>query len=162
MKTAILTILGCFLFISIYSQSVKIYNPDADVNLEVSKALVRAKAENKHIFLQVGGNWCSWCIKFHKLYDEDAEVKALMSKNFIPILVNYSKENRNNAFLKTLEYPQRFGFPVIVILDKNGKRLHTQNSSYLEEGDGYSTKKVLDLLSQWSPDALNPEHYKEK
>ena len=85
-----------------------------------------------------------------------------MGKNYIWIMVNYSKENKNLAELKKLDYPQRFGFPVFVILDSSGKRIHTQNSSYLEEGEGYSKKKVLDFLTQWTPDALNPEHYKDK
>jgi len=66
------------------------------------------------------------------------------------------------AELKKLEYPQRFGFPVFVILDSNGKRIHTQNSAYLEEDKGYSRKKVLDFLNQWSPDALNPNLYIDK
>ena len=86
----------------------------------------------------------------------------MMGKNYIPVLVNYSKENRNFALLKKLEYPQRFGFPVFVILDSGGNRIHTQSSGYLEDGDGYSKKKVLEFLSQWSPDALDPGNYKEK
>jgi thioredoxin-related protein len=141
---------------------VKIYNPEADVSSAISQGLVRAKSENKNLFLQIGGNWCPWCIKFHKLWVEDPAVSALMSKYFIPILVNYSKENKNLPELKMLEFPQRFGFPVFVILDSNGKRIHTQNSAYLEEGKGYSKKKVIDFLTQWTPDALNPDHYKDK
>ena len=66
-------------------------------------------------------------------------------------MVNYSKENKNLAEMKKLEFPQRFGFPVFVILDSNGKRIHTQNSSYLEEGDGYSKKKVIDFLTNGHP-----------
>ena len=85
-----------------------------------------------------------------------------MSQNFVVIKVNYSKENRNLETLKKLEFPQRFGFPVFVILDANGKRIHTQNSSYLEEGESYSKKRVLDFLKQWSPEALNPGHYTNK
>jgi thioredoxin-related protein len=162
LKQSIFTIFFCFLLVSGYTQTPKIYNPEADVSSDISQALIRAKAENKHLFLQVGGNWCSWCLKFHKLCTEDAEINAIMTKGFIPILVNYSKENRNYAMLKKLDYPQRFGFPVFVILDSNGKRIHTQNSGYLEDGDGYSKKKVLDFLSQWSPESLNPENYKEK
>ena len=84
-----------------------------------------------------------------------------MSKSYIAIKVNYSKENRNYAILKKLNYPQRFGFPVFIILDKNGNRIHTQNSAYLEEGDSYSRKKVLEFLNNWSPEALNPDRYKE-
>ena len=156
------TVLFAIFFCQGFSQPVKIYNPEADVSAAISQGLIRAKAENKNIFLQIGGNWCPWCLKFHKLWSEDPEIKAAMEKNYIPILVNYSKENHNFEALKKLEYPQRFGFPVFVILDANGKRLHTQNSAYLEEGDGYSKKKVIDFLSQWSSEALNPANYKEK
>ena len=144
------------------TQAVKIYNPEADVFSAINQGLVRAKAENKHLFLQIGGNWCPWCIKFHKLCVEDPEIKEELQKNYIFILVNYSKENRNLAELKKLGYPQRFGFPVFVIIDAHGKRIHTQNSSYLEDGNGYSKKKVLEFMSQWSPEALDPSHFKAK
>jgi thioredoxin-related protein len=144
------------------AQNVKIYSPEADVSMAISQGLIKAKAENKHLLLQIGGNWCPWCLKFHKFCSDDQEISLFISKNYIKILVNYSKENHNLAELKKLEYPQRFGFPVFVILDQDGKRLHTQNSSYLEEGDGYSKKKILDFLKQWSPEALNPNLYLEK
>jgi len=141
------------------AQNVKIYSPEADVSMAISQGLIKAKAENKHLLLQIGGNWCPWCLKFHKFCSDDQEISLFISKNYIKILVNYSKENHNLAELKKLEYPQRFGFPVFVILDQDGKRLHTQNSSYLEEGDGYSKKKVLEFLKQWSPEAFDPNLY---
>ena len=62
--------------------------------------------------------------------------------------------------MASLEYPQRFGFPVFVILDGEGRRLHTQNSAYLEEEQGHSKKKVLEFLEHWSPNAFNPEQYR--
>ena len=158
----ILTICLFFILIGGYAQPVKLYNPDADVSATISKALIRAKAENKHLFLQIGGNWCPWCLKFHKFCADDKDISSLMSKSYIAIKVNYSKENRNLAALKQLEFPQRFGFPVFVILDANGKRIHTQNSSYLEDGEGYSKKRVLDFLTQWSPQALDPGLYIDK
>ncbi len=159
----IISIIFCFFLYNGFSQEiVTIYNPDSDVASAINQGVRKAKGENKHIFLQIGGNWCSWCRKFHKICAEDPDIKAQMDKNYITIRVNYSKENRNLEALKKLEYPQRFGFPVFVILDSNGKRIHTQSSSYLEEGDGYSTKKIIEFLNQWSPEALNPGNYKEK
>ena len=155
-----------FFFLSISvgfaQQPVKLYDPVANVSTEISNAIISAKAENKHIFLQIGGNWCTWCLKYHKFCKEDISIDSLMTKSYIAIKVNYSKENRNYEMLKKLGYPQRFGFPVFVILDKSGSRIHTQNSGYLEEGDSYSRKKVLEFLNNWSPDALNPEQYKDK
>ena len=56
--------------------------------------------------------------------------------------------------MKLLENPARFGFPVFVILDEQGKRIHTQNSAYLEEGKGYSEKKVAEFLNIWTPKAV--------
>lgn len=157
-----ITLFILFIWCTTYGQPAAIYDPNADASATISQGIKRAKLENKEVFLQIGGNWCPWCLKFHKLWSEDPEIKAAMGKNYITILVNYSKENRNLKTLKTLDYPQRFGFPVFVILDANGKRLHTQNSAYLEEGDGYSKKKVIDFLNQWSSEALNPANFKEK
>ena len=162
MKPLLTFIAVLFLSVCFAQQPVKLYDPDANVSAEISKAILRAKAENKHIFLQIGGNWCPWCLKYHKFCKEDKSIDSLMTSGYIAIKVNYSKENRNYEMLKKLEYPQRFGFPVFVILDKTGTRIHTQNSAYLEEGDNYSRKKVLEFLNNWTPDALNPERYKDK
>jgi len=145
-----------------YAQPAKLYNPNANVSTAIAEGITKAKAENKHLLLQIGGNWCPWCIKFHKFCSDDNEISTLINKNYITIEVNYSKENRNLAELKKLDYPQRFGFPVFVILDSDGKRIHTQNSSYLEEEKSYSRKKVIEFLKQWAPEALNPNLYIEK
>lgn len=85
-----------------------------------------------------------------------------MNKSYVSIKVNYSKVNRNYGILRKFGYPHRFGFPVFVILNKNGERIHTQNSAYIEEGDSYSKKKVFEFLNNWTPDALDPNLYKEK
>ena len=161
MKPILTSFLFLLLSVCFAQQPVKLYNPETDVSAELSKAIIQAKTENKHVFLQIGGNWCPWCLKYHKFCAEDKSIDSIMSKSYIAIKVNYSKENRNYAILKKLNYPQRFGFPVFIILDKNGNRIHTQNSAYLEEGDSYSRKKVLEFLNNWSPEALNPDRYKE-
>ena len=161
MKTILTTFFFLLVSLCTAQQPVKLYNPDADVSAEIIKAVIQAKTENKHIFLQIGGNWCPWCLKYHKFCSDDKSIDSIMNKSYIAIKVNYSKENRNYSVLKKLNYPQRFGFPVFIILDKNGTRIHTQNSAYLEEGESYSRKKVLEFLNNWSPDALRPDRYKE-
>ena len=135
-------------------QPVKIYNPLADAKAEVTAATRLAKAEGKHVFLQIGGNWCPWCLRFNKLVHEDAKLDSLLKANYEVVKVNYSKENPNSAFLATLDYPQRFGFPVFVILDGDGKRIHTQDSGLLEDGLGYGQKKIATMLTLWSADAM--------
>lgn len=82
-----------------------------------------------------------------------------MEANYVFQLLNYSKENKNLDILAELGYPQRFGFPVIVILDGNGMRIHTQNSAYLEKEKSYDEKVMIEFLKQWSPAAIDPENY---
>jgi hypothetical protein len=65
-----------------------------------------------------------------------------------------------------LNYPNRFGYPVFVILDQNGKELHIQDSGILENCDpnikGYDTTKVVTFLKMWNVRALDPATYKIK
>ena len=119
------------------------YNPNADAKKDIENAVSKAKSENKHVLIQIGGNWCGWCKLFHDLTKSNEELKSYIAQNYEVVLLNYSKENQNLAVLEQLEFPQRFGFPVFVILDGNGKRIHTQSSGYLEEGNGHDPKKVM-------------------
>ncbi|MBL0096669.1 MAG: thioredoxin family protein [Bacteroidetes bacterium] len=139
--------------------SVLIYRPEADAKMEIGESVKKAKAEKKHVMLMIGGNWCRWCKMFDAFSHANAKVDSTMKADFIFLHVNYSKENKNLDVLKSLSYPQRFGFPVFVVLDDEGKVVHTQNSAYLEEKEGYSEEKVVDFLHQWRKDAFNPEYY---
>ena len=139
---------------------VSLYHPDANVFEELAQALDEAKDKDKHVFIQVGGNWCSWCILFHNFIEEHADVKEAFEANYVAVKLNYSKENKNEEILAQLGYPNRFGFPVFVILDGNGNRLHTQNSAFLEEGKGYNKENVIQFFSNWSPTAVDPATYK--
>jgi thiol:disulfide interchange protein len=136
-----------------------IYDPQANASADLEKALQQAAREHKHVLLQVGGNWCIWCKRLYKFVHDDTTLNAQLDQNYVVYHLNYSKENKNLPLLQRLGYPQRFGFPVLVILDAKGNRLHTQNTALLESADTYDKKKVGDLLKQWSPGALSPAHY---
>src|SRR4051794_26086326 len=141
--------------------SAQLYNPYANAEKDVSNALVKAKKENKHVLLQIGGNWCVWCYRFNSLVQTDTTLKNILDRNYVVYHLNYSKENKNLDYLKKLGFPQRFGFPVLVVLDANGTRIHTQDGALLEKGNGYDRRKVEDFLRNWSPSALNEVYYKE-
>ena len=147
--------------ISTFAQDAKVnlYTPARDAKLQIDSALNIAQKQKKHVFIQVGGNWCSWCVLFHKFYTTDNQLDSAIKANYVVVNLNFSQENKNLEALKKLEFPQRFGFPVFVILDAKGKRLHTQNSSYLEQGRGYDKEKVMEFFKAWSPAALDPQNY---
>ena len=140
--------------------AITLYNPKANAQNNIDAAVAKAKKEKKHVFIQVGGNWCVWCIRFHDLVEATPALKKLLNDNYETVLLNYSPENKNEALLKKFNYPGRFGFPVFLVLDGGGKLIHTQNSAYLEEGSGHSVKKITEFLKSWNYAALQPENNK--
>ena len=143
------------------SQKKKLYNPSADAKADLNQTISEATKDGKHVFVQIGGNWCKWCVLFDNKINSNDTLSEVMQKNYVVYHLNYSKENKNEEVLASLGYPQRFGFPVFVILDSKGNRLHTQNTAYLEEGEGHSTQKVLEFLTNWSTAAVDPNKYQQ-
>ena len=120
----------------------------------IDSALAVAKAEGKHVICQVGGNWCVWCLRFAAFIEADEEIKALVNGNYVYIHVNYRRKTDDKDMQQAMDRlgnPVRFGFPVMVVLDAEGKVLHTQDSSFLESGEGYDRKKVMRFLQCWTP-----------
>jgi thioredoxin-related protein len=141
----------------------KLYKPDDKAEQEIAGAVKQAKAEGKHVFIQIGGNWCIWCARFNDFISNDPKIDSIIKAGYVVYHMNYSKENYNASLLAKYGYPQRFGFPVFLILDGNGKLIHTQNSGYLEDGkQGYVRNDVIGFFNDWTPQALDPKRYKEQ
>ncbi len=109
------------------------------------------------LLCQVGGNWCPWCLRFAEFAVNDDVVAPLIKENYVYIHVNYSKDNKNLEAMKYLGNPGRFGYPVFVILDQEGRPIHIQESESLEEGKGYNQKKVEKFLRLWNKKAVEAE-----
>ena len=152
MKKTIMMMLMMTLFNTTCAQT-KVYDESIDPFEQIDQAVAKAKTDGKYVICQLGGNWCSWCIKFAKFIKEDAEIDKVVNENFVYIHVNYKsrKDELAQKVSKRLGNAGRFGFPVLVILNPDGSVLHIQNSSYLEEGQGYNKAKVLDFFSKWTP-----------
>jgi thioredoxin-related protein len=140
----------------------QIVQPRRQRDKDIAAAIKTAKATGKYVLLQGGGNWCKWCIEFARFCKEDKQIDSVINASFVWYHFNWSKENENKKTFARYGYPQRFGFPVFIILDGNGNRIHTQNSVYLEDGkSSYDQHKVQEFLEMWSPRALNPKMYGE-
>ena len=140
----------------------KLYTPEANAEKEIKDAVKLAKDQGKHVLIQIGGNWCIWCARFNDFISSDKSIDSLVNNNYVVYHLNYSKENKNEALLAKYGYPQRFGFPVFLILDGKGNLLHTQNSSYLEKEKSYSKENVTGFFNDWTPKAIDPKQYKEQ
>jgi thiol-disulfide isomerase/thioredoxin len=126
-----------------------IYDESADGAKQIADALAVAKKDNKRVLLQFGANWCGWCHKLHKLCESDAGIAAKLKEAYVVVLVDVNK-GHNEDINKRYENPTRFGLPVLVVLDSDGKALTTQDTGKLEEDDHHSPAKVLAFLNEWA------------
>lgn len=130
----------------------KPYDPKADAEKDIQALIGKAKKANKNIIIQAGGNWCIWCLRFNQYVQTTPELKNIVDKNYEYYHLNYSPDNKNEkTFAKYGNPGEKFGYPVFIILDKNGKTLHIQQSDVLEEGKGYSLEKVKEFFNKWTP-----------
>ena len=161
MKNLFCLFFSLFIVLTIQAQEKKrdLYHPEADAKADIEALVKQADQEDKHVILQIGGNWCGWCYLFHDFVKDNEELSSIVNENFLVYHLNYSKENKNTELLAKYQFPQRFGFPVLLILNQKGELIHTQNSALLEEGKGYNLKKVKEFFTAWTTSAIDPATY---
>ena len=156
-KLLLFLILSLGLTCGIQAQAPKVYDEGIDAMEQIQKAVEEARASGRYVMCQVGGNWCPWCLRFADFAAKDSVIAPLMEENYVYIHVNYSKQNKNIEAMRFLGNPGRFGYPVFVVLNEKGEPIHIQESESLEEGKGYSRKKVEKFLRLWNKKAVEAE-----
>lgn len=164
MKRIILALCAAVLAVTAQAQTAlkKVYNEEINPLEQIDQAIGKAKAEGKFVVCQVGGNWCPWCLRFADFISKDTTISKVIDENFEYIHVNYNprkseseeKQLQAKALMERLNNCGRFGFPVFVIIDNEGKLIHIQDSSFLEEGQGYNQEKVLRFFKNWTPESV--------
>jgi thioredoxin-related protein len=125
------------------------FDPARDSEKDLKAAIDLASKTNKNILLDVGGEWCSWCHKLDKFFQDNKDVAGYLHANYIVVKVNYSKENKNEKFLS--KYPEVKGYPHLFVLDSKGKLIQSQDTGALESGDHHDHDKVFTFLKKWAP-----------
>ena len=59
-------------------KTFNLYNPYENVDSAIKVAEKIATKEAKHIFLQMGGNWCIWCARFNAFTTSDKKIDSIM------------------------------------------------------------------------------------
>jgi thioredoxin-related protein len=72
-----------------------VWAADDKINwLKYDEGLVRAKSENKKIFLNFHADWCRYCAKMEKETFTFKAIIAYLNENFVPIMVDSDKEKK--------------------------------------------------------------------
>ena len=114
---------------------------------DYSKALEKAKTENKKVLLDfTGSDWCGPCIELKKRVFSRPEFRTYADKNLVVVEIDYPQRKKQSPELKEQneklgrEYGiDEKGFPTIVLLDSNGK--------VMREFTGYDGEAVADLIA---------------
>lgn len=126
------------------------YDPKRDAAEDILNGLKEAQRTNKHVLLEVGGEWCSWCHRLDGFFKANPGLLRLREKNFVTVKINYSEENENKQVLS--RYPPIGGYPHIFFLDSHGKLLLSQDTGLLEKGPSYDLEKLTTVLTNWEPE----------
>ena len=124
------------------------FDPQRNAANDLVEAISQAKAQNKRIMLDVGGEWCVWCLRMDKFMQADEQIRNIVAVDYVWVKVNYSDENKNEAFLA--QYPKVKGYPHLFVLDTDGKLLQSENTGELEQDKSYSKERFVAFLQQWS------------
>jgi len=82
------------------------------------------------------------------LLNTNAEIARIIKEHYVVVLIDVDK-GHNADVVKRYGDPTRFGLPVLVMLDSDGKQLTTQDTGQLEQGDHHDPAKVIAFLEKW-------------
>lgn len=156
MKNLIVSLI-LMISMSASAQVKKVYDESINPMTQIDNAVALASKEGKNVILQVGGNWCRWCLMLADFIEKDEEISKMISDNYVYVHVNYSGRTSPKELTSRINNAGRFGYPALVVLRPDGSVLHIQDSSFLEEGEGYNKAKVLRFLKNWTPEAIKEE-----
>jgi thiol:disulfide interchange protein len=125
----------------------KKFDPARDPARDVAAAAAEAKAHGKRVLVDVGGEWCVWCHIMDDFIAANADVRATVEANYIVVKVNWSPQNKNEAFLSA--FPKIKGYPHLFVLDGDGKLVHSQETDVLELGRSYDKPKFMNFLRKF-------------
>lgn len=124
------------------------FDPARDPAQDLDAALRIARAAGRRVLLDVGGEWCSWCHVLDRFFEANPDLKRYRDERFVWLKVNWSKENRNEAFLR--RFPPIKGYPHFFVLDAKGRLLHSQDTGLLEAGKDYDPVAMRAFLVTWA------------
>ena len=157
MKRNLFSIFLLFALFTTTQAQTKVYDESIDAMKQIREAIELAQKTDRYVLCQVGGDWCPWCVRFAQFAKTDSVVAPLIEESYVYIHVNYSKGNKNLEAMRFLGNPGRFGYPVFVVLNSEGKPIHIQESESLEENKGYNRKRVEKFLRLWNRKAVESE-----
>ncbi len=106
--------------------SAEASNTEIDAQQRLDAALLRARREDKRLFVVVTGEHCGPCIFMSRFLDRH---QAILKQDFIIVKFWRDHDARSDAVIQRIRAGKPGGIPWVAILDSNGKVLTTGNDA---------------------------------
>lgn len=127
------------------------YHPEPRAQASYDAARESAKAQKKHLWIQIGEPGCPACKRLFLFMAAHPTIAEPLEKHFIPLHLALSRDNI--PLLRAWDAPQlKHGVPVIVILNAEGEILTSAPASSFTAAVGeFSEAKITEFLLKWAP-----------
>ena len=136
-----------------------LYDPKQNSYEIAQAALERARREYKVILVDVGGDWCVWCIELNSFIEKHPDLKKLLDEYYVRVRIfvseGFTTEKNNLQFLQAL--PHIEAIPYFLVFNNEGTFLHSQRTLEFEEGNSYNHERLKAFFEKWADAKLPPE-----
>ena len=120
----------------------KIYDPSSDASQEIAAALKRAKAENRRVLVQWGGDWCPSCQALYRMMKTDRELGRKLQYEYDVVYVDVGRRDNNQTLWKKYDVDlDQNEIPFATVLNAEGQVI--ANQDVLALGKDEDGKKSL-------------------
>lgn len=134
----------------------RIYDPQRDAFKDAHAAIANARASQRRIIVEVGGNWCAWCHRLDKFIRSDAEIYQALHRHFVILKINVSDENKNRKFLSA--FPKPYGYPHMYVTESNGSIIYSKDTGEFLKNGRYAKENFLAFINQWKAKTTDKNH----
>lgn len=126
------------------------YDEGANAEAALKGAIARAKAKNKLVLLDLGGNWCPDCRILAAVMDLP-ELKRFLASKYEVVLVDIGRYDRN------MQIPARYGItrpkgvPSVLMIDpRTNKLINEGKTTALADARSMTPQALADWLASWA------------
>ena len=125
-----------------------LYSETANPTADIAAALKQARAQNKRVILDFGGDWCGDC-QVLDIYMHQSPNAEILAKHFIVVHVDIGQMDHNVDVAEKYRVPIKKGVPALAVLDAHGKLLYSQANKEFENMRNMRSEDVTAFLNKW-------------
>jgi len=125
-----------------------LYSETANPTADIAAALKQARAQNKRVILDFGGDWCGDC-QVLDIYMHQSPNAEILAKHFIVVHVDIGQMDHNVDVAEKYKVPIKKGVPALAVLDTHGKLLYSQANKEFENMRNMRSEDVTAFLNKW-------------